>query len=100
VGYRDNPFIRVKNLVTGRGAEMWEAEEGCAMHAEILLKYSFFGREWFYLGIMCVCVCVRVRARVCVKAHFHVSKCTFRIKDLFYVVADEYSAPPSRHLKL
>ena len=71
---------------------------------------------------MCVCVCVRARARVsvwvcvcecvsecacvsvcvceCVKAPFHDSKSTFWIKDLFYVVADECSAPPPRHLTL
>jgi len=60
------------------------------MHAEFLLQYFFLAENGFTVGIVCVCV----------KAHFHDSKSTFRIKDLFYVVVDECSAPPSRHLQL
>jgi hypothetical protein len=83
VGYSANPFTRVKNLLTGRGAETWEAEEGWAMRAEFQLQFFLVGgREWFYR-----------RYCVCVKAHFHDSKSTFRIKDLFYVVARTNALP-------
>ena len=63
MGYSANPFTRVRNLVTGRGAEMWDAEEGCTMHAEFLLQY-FLAENGFNVGIVCVCVCACARARV------------------------------------
>ena len=44
VGYSANHFTRVKNLVTGQGAEMWEAKEGCAIHAKFLLQFFFWPR--------------------------------------------------------
>jgi hypothetical protein len=67
VGYSANPFTRVRNLVTGRGAEMWDAEEGCTMHAEFLLQY-FLAENGFNVGIVCVwvCVCECVSEWVCV----------------------------------